>query len=72
MAFICRSQCKRFLLDMSKKYRNGKFTRVGEDVFEHLEFHLQREMIAFVRSHPTIGKTLKTGTTKRKKADDDI
>jgi hypothetical protein len=57
--FINKAACKKFMLEMSVKHRNGKFKRVGSDVFEHLSQHIQREMIAFVRSHPSIGKTLK-------------
>lgn len=63
--FINKRECKKFLLGMSEKHRGGKFTRVGKDVFEHLNFALQREMINFVRSHPSLGVTLKTGINKR-------
>ena len=69
--FINKKECKRFMLEMSVKHRGGKFNRVGNDVFEHLNFELQRKMIDFVRSHPSIGVTLKTGTTKRQKSDDE-
>ena len=64
--FINKQECKRFMLEMSKKHRNGKFKRVGQDVFEHLNFELQRKMVDFVRMHPSLGVTLKTGTNKRK------
>lgn len=63
--FISKSKCKKYLIEMSQKHRNGKFTRVGQDVFEHLEFYLKREMEDFVKRHPSIGKTLQTGTRKK-------
>lgn len=56
---------------MSQRHRGGKFKRVGQDVFEELDFFLQRQMIDFVRSHPSIGVTLKTGTKPRKNQDCD-
>ena len=67
--FINKIKCKRFLLDVSNKHRNGKFKRVGNDVFEHLNFELQRKMIDFVRSHPSLGVTLKTGVKKIKEVE---
>ena len=61
MSLINKKQCKQFLLDQSTRNRNGKFTRVAANVYDHLEGVMRREMIDFVRSHPSIGKTLTTG-----------
>jgi hypothetical protein len=63
---INRSECRKYLLGMSEKLRGGKFTRVGADVFDHLDDVLRREMREFVRSHPSLGKTLSTGIKKQK------
>ncbi len=64
---INKKECKMFMLDMSNKYRGGKFKRVGKDVFEYLHAELQRKMVDLVRSHPSIGVTLKMGTNSREK-----
>lgn len=58
---INKKQCREFLLNLSQTTRRGKFTRVADDVYPFLEDALRREMRAFVRSHPTLGKTLSTG-----------
>lgn len=58
---INKAELKRLMLEASVRYRNGKFTRVGNDVFEHFDQLVQAQIINFVRAHPTIGKTLKTG-----------
>lgn len=62
---INRKECKRILLELSTKYRNGKFTRVGADVLDHFESTLHNSMIGFVRAHPSVGKTLMTGQKKQ-------
>lgn len=64
MSVINKSECKKHLLRYSETLRNGKFQRVGSDVYEYLEEILIREMKYFVRSHPSIGKTLLTGSKK--------
>lgn len=49
-----------FLLDYAGRRRPGKFTRVSDNVFEHLEFKLREAARSFVDGHPTLGRTLKT------------
>lgn len=67
---INKSECRKYLLEMSQSHRGGKFKRVGQDVFEQMEYVLRREMREFVKSHPSIGKTLMVGSKTRKPKDD--
>ena len=61
---INRAKCKKFMLRASEQARGGKFTRVSKDVFDHLDGIIMNYMNEFVRSHPSIGKTLMTGKKK--------
>lgn len=67
---INKSNCKKLLLDHSSKHRNGKFTRVSANVYDHLEMVLRREILEFVRSHPSLGKTLTTGVKNDTSSDE--
>lgn len=53
-----KKACKTLMLDESKKWRNGKFTRVSADVYPYLEAILRKEIESLVKRHPTIGKTI--------------
>ena len=59
MGLINRREVKRVALLMSDKYRAGKFTRVGKSFLERIEAKANNMIEAEVRSHPSIGKTLK-------------
>lgn len=61
---INKLACKKFLLRLSESNRGGKFTRVGADVYDHLDSILMSAMQEFVRRHPSVGKTLSTGKKK--------
>jgi hypothetical protein len=60
---INRSACKKALLEIAAT-RARKFTRVGSDVFEHLDFMLRREMAKIIATHPSLGVTISMGTKK--------
>ena len=62
---INRSACKKAVLDaaMSRK----KFTRVGQDVFVHLNSVVLNEIRKVVETHPSIGKTIMMGSKSRTK-----
>jgi hypothetical protein len=64
-SLINRSACKKAVLDAAR-YRN-KFTRVGQDVFVHLNFVLINEIRKIVETHPSIGKTIMMGSKSRTK-----
>lgn len=56
---ICKSKVKQLALELSNEYRGGKFSRVGEDFYIACEGALKQFIISRVKSHPSIGKTLK-------------
>ena len=58
---INKKACRDYLLDLSTERRGGKFTRVSDEVFDYLEARIRIEMDSFLHSHPSIGKTIKTG-----------
>ena len=65
-SLINKVACRKALL----KYAEGrahKFTRVGADVFEHLEVELVNIMKHIVATHPSMGKTIMMGSKKRVK-----
>lgn len=68
--YINKSACKKALLNLAQQ-RAHKFTRVGSDVFDHLDIVLINAMRALVHSHPSIGKTISLGTRKRTSDDKD-
>jgi hypothetical protein len=61
---INKKACRDYLLARADMKWPKKFTRVGKDVFEHLETQLMLTMDNFVFSHPTVGKTLSMGRKK--------
>jgi len=63
--YINKSACKKAILSMAEN-RAHKFTRVGADVFEHLDSIIVNAMRGLVHSHPSIGKTIMMGSRKRK------
>jgi len=62
---INNKACRDYLLARANMKWPNKFTRVGKDVFEHLETQLMLAMDSFVFSHPTLGKTLSMGIKKK-------
>lgn len=69
-SLINRSACKKAILSLAKT-RAYKFTRVGSDVYEHLDIVVLNAMKAIVASHPSIGKTIMMESRKRVKREDD-
>lgn len=64
-SLINRSACKKFVLDVAENTRTKKFTRVSADVFEHLEYVMQKAIRDLVRSQPTLGKTIMMSSKTR-------
>lgn len=56
---IRRPHVKRFVLELSQKNRNGKFTRVGQEFYDRAEAQLKQWLVDAVFRHPSVGKTLK-------------
>jgi hypothetical protein len=67
--YINKSSCKKALLEFAKQ-RAHKFTRVGSDVFDHLDGIMINAMKDVVSSHPSMGVTICMGTRKRKNKDE--
>lgn len=72
-----RKAVKAFALECSQSNRNGKFTRVSEDLIRTLEIKVRRIIREHVSSHPSNGKTIEglwlgeyptTAKTRRRKA----
>jgi len=61
---INKAACRKTILSLAEN-RAHKFTRVGGDVFEHLDYVLMNTMRSIVDSHPSMGKTIMMGTKKR-------
>jgi hypothetical protein len=57
--YINKVACRKAILNLAAK-RAHKFTRVGADVFEHLDIVLLTAMKSIVESHPSKGKTIST------------
>jgi hypothetical protein len=55
---INRDQTKKRLLQLSKDFRGGKFTRVSKTALDELEGKHEANMRALVQRHPSIGKTI--------------
>ena len=71
-SLINRSACKKFVLDVAENTRTKKFTRVSADVFEHLEYVMQKAIRDLVRSQPTLGKTIAMGTRIRNNTEQSV
>jgi len=60
---ICASKVKKFALDVAKsnpaEIRAKMFTRVSEEFLMACEAQLKNFIHSRVRSHPSVGKTLK-------------
>jgi hypothetical protein len=67
-SLINRSACKKFVLEIADSTRAKKFTRVSGDVFDHLESVMQKTIKDLVRSHPSVGTTVKMGVNTRSKS----
>ena len=66
-SLINRSACKKFVLSVAEDTRTKKFTRVSADVFDHLEYVIQKAIRDLVRTHPTVGKTIMMSAKTREK-----
>lgn len=58
---VNRTRCRQYLLERAETRIPGKFTRVSEDVFRHLDTVLRTEMQKLITRHPCKGKTINTG-----------
>ena len=67
MSCINKSECRKILLARAERRWPGRMKRVSQDVFDFLETSIRSDCVAFVRGHPSIGKTLQFKTHKRKK-----
>lgn len=67
---INKAACKKALLEIAQT-RAHKFTRVGSDVFDHLNEMILNHMKSIVQSHPSKGKTIMMGSKTRKKESSD-
>lgn len=66
-SLINRSACKKFVLEVADNTRAKKFTRVSGDVFDHLESVMQKAIRDLIRTHPSVGTTVKMGINSRTK-----
>ena len=55
---INRAETKKKLLQMSKDFRNGKFTRVSKGALDELEARHEANMRSLVQHQPSKGKTI--------------
>jgi hypothetical protein len=55
---INRADTKKRLIQMSKDFRGGKFTRVSKEALDELEGKHEASMRALVQRHPSRGKTI--------------
>jgi len=55
---INRDQTKKKLLQMSRDFRNGKFTRVSKSALDELEAKHEANMRSMVHQQPSKGKTI--------------
>ena len=55
---IDREKTRERLLQLSKDFRGGKFTRVSKEALDELEAKHMVNMRAMVNSHPSVGKTI--------------
>ena len=55
---INRALCKKRLLEASKRFRNGLFTRVSKKALDTLEEMNNRNIYEMVRRHRSAGKTI--------------
>ena len=64
-SLINKSACKNAVLEIAEGTRGGKFTRVGSDVYEHLNDMVLNTIRKIVHQHPSVGKTIMMGSRKR-------
>ena len=55
---ISRSKTKKYIKEVAKRTRGGKFTRVSEDFVDELESDFRVMIHRKIHRHPSIGKTL--------------
>ena len=53
-----KAETKKRLLDLSKRLRQGMFTRVSKKAMDQLEVMHEQNMYAMVRRHRSVGKTI--------------
>lgn len=58
-SLISKASVKRYALDISERYKKGKFTIVSEAFLNEVEEHVRVYVFRKVQRHPFKGKTLK-------------
>lgn len=61
-SLLNRSAVKRRLLDAADRKWPGKFTRVSKNAVDDIEVATAAAIDQFIKDHPTIGKTLMSGS----------
>lgn len=59
MKLINIKHTKEYALSVSMQCRQGKFKRVSADFLERIESKIRNIIVAEVKSHPSVGQTLK-------------
>ena len=68
-SLVNKAACKKAVLEVASM-RAHKFTRVGSDVYDHLNDLVLNSIRDIVHKHPSIGKTIMMGSKSRKKDDE--
>jgi hypothetical protein len=55
---VSPSKIRDLALAVSKEARQGKFTRVSKDFLDRIEAKTYALVVAEVKAHPSVGKTL--------------
>jgi hypothetical protein len=55
---ISRSKTKKYIKEVAKRTRGGRFTRVAESFIDELESDFRVRIHNKIHRHPSIGKTL--------------
>lgn len=61
---VNRAALKEYSLDISARYKKGKFTIVSAAFMDEVEEHMRMYVYRKVTRHPFIGKTLKPETER--------
>jgi hypothetical protein len=56
--FLCRSECRAFMLEFAAANRHQKFSRVSEEALREINEAVRSLMMAKVRRLPSKGKTI--------------
>ena len=56
---INRTNCKKYSLEISERFKGGKFTRVSAQFLDDVEETVRVTIYKKVMNHPSLGRTLK-------------